>query len=81
MMHNSYRGVLSDAYFLNEKEIKMHDEMMGIETKPVDMNAACVEEKEGTGMQNHDLSKIQYSVRERFGMRSKKDLNEEGGGY
>ena len=58
------------------------DKMMGIKTQPLDMNAACVWEKEGTGMQPRDFSEVEYNIRERFGLRSREDFDpKEGGGY
>lgn len=73
---NKYQGIQSDQYFLNEDKFKKMDSMFGIKSGPVDINGACVEMKEGTGltpMSENLRTKLEYNMHERFGLCTKED--------
>lgn len=74
-----YTGIPSDKFYLHEEEIKKMDAMMGkmgmdSVSGPVDINTACVEEKQGNGLSKmSDMEKLQYNIHERFDLCTKED--------
>lgn len=80
MSYDHKMGVYADRYYLEKGKMDMMDKM-GMKCEPLDMNAAMVEEKPGTGLEKRDLEEVQDNIRERFNMCDKADYAEEGGEY
>ncbi len=70
-----YTGYQSDKYYLNKDELNRQGEMFGSKAEPVDINAACIKDKQGNGLQGFPQDEIQYNIRERFGVCSVDDNN------
>lgn len=68
----------SDKFYLEEEKMKKMAKM-GCEVTPVDLNAALVLEKDGTGLgKMTSQEELQHNMRERFGLCSKEDYEHEG---
>jgi len=78
---NSKTGYSADQFYRHEAEVEEEKVLyggFGREKAPVDLNGACVWEKQGNGDQPIQLSEIQLNIRERFGMEAPLDFTKDG---
>ena len=72
MINRYSQAISADKYYLHEDELKNSP----FDVYPVDLNAACVEEKQGNNLSPMDEAqeeKLEHNIRERFSLCTKDD--------